>query len=267
MSRFLNSQFSQGTTKLLRAYTAKNASTAELMESLSGIAGRAAPTMIADYEAKQSLSAPLQKALLTELNLMIRGPSLYDADRFATAGIASDLRAAAEKHPTGEALLRLNRQLLDAAYPDTLVECGRSETWMYRLMGGSNTRAAGPKWLLSDSDVLDLQQFARQLLCRPPTSQKYTNPVSGYLVSRLSPQTDRMLHEFVARSEASADLPQCFTHDLNDIINNYRLYAPGRLAGIKLPPATLKIAAAAAPASPSLAPTGCCWKRPTPPTS
>ena len=65
-------------------------------------------------------SEPDEGALVAELNALVGGPSVYDADAFAQVELSKETREAAEAGAAGELLARLNRTLLDAAYPDQL---------------------------------------------------------------------------------------------------------------------------------------------------
>ena len=59
-------------------------------------------------------------ALVGDLNSVIRGPAFYDADRFFGVPLSPSTLRLAEGAPTGEAVQRLNRQLLEDAYPAAL---------------------------------------------------------------------------------------------------------------------------------------------------
>jgi hypothetical protein len=63
---------------------------------------------------------PDEGALVAELNALAAGPLVYDADAFAQVDLNAATREAAEAEATGNPWTRLNRALLDAAYPDHL---------------------------------------------------------------------------------------------------------------------------------------------------
>ena len=65
-------------------------------------------------------SEPDEGALVVELNALVGGPSVYDAGAFAQVELSKEIREAAEAGAAGDLLARLNRTLLDAAYPDQL---------------------------------------------------------------------------------------------------------------------------------------------------
>jgi hypothetical protein len=100
--------------------------TAEKKDRVSEYIGRylSATTSgyLANLEAFSSDPAPLERALVKDLNRIIRGRSLYDKDRFPDG----KLRPETKKHKDGilefkaGALQRFNRLLLEDAYPDEI---------------------------------------------------------------------------------------------------------------------------------------------------
>lgn len=78
---------------------------------------------LADTQAFPApLPAGLLTALLADLNAVLAGASIYDAARFARATLTPATLALAAAAPTGADLLRLNRQLLEEAYPLELAD-------------------------------------------------------------------------------------------------------------------------------------------------
>jgi hypothetical protein len=69
---------------------------------------------------------PNEDALVAELNALVGGPSVYDAEAFAQVELPPATRAAAEAGAAGEALARLNRTLLDTAFPEQLAAPGEN---------------------------------------------------------------------------------------------------------------------------------------------
>ena len=70
--------------------------------------------------ATSGLPAPpagLQAALSADLNRLMAGPCIYTAQRFQGVNLNNNTRALLDRQPSGEALLRLNRMLLEDAYP------------------------------------------------------------------------------------------------------------------------------------------------------
>jgi hypothetical protein len=74
---------------------------------------------------------PNEDALVAELNALVGGPSVYDAEAFSDVELPDETRVAAEAGAAGAALARLNRALLDAAYPDQLAAPGEKRVFRF----------------------------------------------------------------------------------------------------------------------------------------
>ena len=71
-----------------------------------------------DAERTGSPSQSLQDALRETFNNLLRGPSLYTADRFPDVNkLSAKTRILIKRKPQGDELVRLNRLLLEEAYP------------------------------------------------------------------------------------------------------------------------------------------------------
>ncbi|MCY4552068.1 MAG: hypothetical protein OXC79_00225, partial [Candidatus Poribacteria bacterium] len=74
--------------------------------------------LLVGYDGASDPSPKLQEALLSELNRLLQAGSLYDAQVFADIELSEGTQALIAQNPKdGEALVRLNRSLLAAAYP------------------------------------------------------------------------------------------------------------------------------------------------------
>ena len=73
---------------------------------------------------------PLQEALAQDFNAVIQGGAIYDVQRFASVHLNPLTRALLDPAPQGDALVRLNRMLLEDAYPQ--------EVFQRRLLGFTN---------------------------------------------------------------------------------------------------------------------------------
>jgi hypothetical protein len=85
--------------------------------------GRFAPAtrrLLADYNKSKRAADELKKTLVNELNLVIQGIPLYDEERFGQVALSDETRHLISQKPSGVNLLRLNRILLDEAYPRQL---------------------------------------------------------------------------------------------------------------------------------------------------
>jgi hypothetical protein len=84
-----------------------------------------------DAATQQSLStwdggsvpaSALLAGLVSGLNSMLGGPSIYTADRFADVRLSPATTKLMAENPSGAALLKLNRMLLEEAYPVALAQ-------------------------------------------------------------------------------------------------------------------------------------------------
>ena len=73
------------------------------------------------YNGTSNLSPQQQEVLLSDLNRLLQGNSLYDTQRFANIELSEQTQVLIAENPkSGEALIRLNRCLLSDAYPHEL---------------------------------------------------------------------------------------------------------------------------------------------------
>ena len=84
---------------------------------------------LTSYLGSKSASGPLQTALLTDLNRLILSPSLFDAHRFASVRVRPQTEELLVRDHTGQAMIKLNRLLLEDAYPEDLSGY-KISTWM-----------------------------------------------------------------------------------------------------------------------------------------
>jgi UDP-N-acetylmuramyl pentapeptide phosphotransferase/UDP-N-acetylglucosamine-1-phosphate transferase len=73
--------------------------------------------MLKVYDGTSPLPEADQRRLIDELNGLLRGPSLYDEQRFAQVKLTDEAQRFIKLNPQGENLIRLNRVLLEEAYP------------------------------------------------------------------------------------------------------------------------------------------------------
>lgn len=75
---------------------------------------------LATYQETAEPSQELRSALANDLNRLLHAGSLYDEKSFLEVPLTDDTRALRDRNPTGAELLRLNRLLLEEAYPAEL---------------------------------------------------------------------------------------------------------------------------------------------------
>ncbi len=71
---------------------------------------------LANYGGGWATLEPLQTSLVQDINALIKGPSLYDAQRFAAVTMRPETEQLLKRNPKEEDLIRLNRLLLEDAY-------------------------------------------------------------------------------------------------------------------------------------------------------
>ncbi len=75
-----------------------------------------------DYDGADLLPTPFEELLVDELNTVTRGGHFHDKDRFAGVTLSPETEQLLNKNPDGEELVRLNRTLLQEAYPGDIAE-------------------------------------------------------------------------------------------------------------------------------------------------
>ncbi|MCY4553612.1 MAG: hypothetical protein OXC79_08055 [Candidatus Poribacteria bacterium] len=84
--------------------------------------------LLVGYDGVSDPSPKLQEALLSDLNQLLQAGPLYDAQVFADIELSEETQALIAQNPKdGEALVRLNRSLLAAAYPYELASLSEQQ--------------------------------------------------------------------------------------------------------------------------------------------
>lgn len=84
--------------------------------------------LLVGYDGVSKPSPKLQEALLADLNRLLQAGPLYDAQVFADIELSEETQALIAQNPkSGEALVRLNRSLLAAAYPYELASLSEQQ--------------------------------------------------------------------------------------------------------------------------------------------
>ncbi|HEV3469738.1 MAG TPA: hypothetical protein VG148_10485 [Pyrinomonadaceae bacterium] len=78
--------------------------------------------LVKDYDISGPPSAELLQTLTGELNKLLGGPSLFNEPRFAGVILRPETRSLIGQRPAGEDLLRLNRLLIEDAYPKEIAK-------------------------------------------------------------------------------------------------------------------------------------------------
>ncbi len=79
-----------------------------------------AKAMLADYSADAEKTKTLASALARSLNALVAGPPVFEEARFRNVDLRPATETLRRRNPTGQDLMRLNRMLLEDAYPGIL---------------------------------------------------------------------------------------------------------------------------------------------------
>lgn len=97
--------------------TSLQESTNRLSEYLLGRFDEKNRERVLRYKGAARDFRPVQEALVEEFTRIIEGPSIYDTTRFGGVGLSEETRGLLDPPPHGEEVYRLNRLLLEQAYP------------------------------------------------------------------------------------------------------------------------------------------------------
>jgi len=86
---------------------------------------------LAGYEPSNANAKGVISALVKELNQVIGGPSIYEKERFRTVALRPETERLLEQNPGGQRLARLNKLLLEDAYPQDLAKSA-STGWVVK---------------------------------------------------------------------------------------------------------------------------------------
>ena len=91
----------------------------------------AVKAQLAQYSTSEASTKAAVSALVKSLNQVIDGPSIYTSDRFAGVPLGDEAEQLMQHNPTGQSLARLNKVLLEDAYPEALAP-GSTQGWMVK---------------------------------------------------------------------------------------------------------------------------------------
>jgi hypothetical protein len=97
-----------------------------LSQFIQGGFPQAVKDALAAYDSSSPPTATLQGQIVSHLNDLITGPSIFTADRFAGVRLSAATQALLASNPTGADLVRLNRLLLEDAFPLELADAAVS---------------------------------------------------------------------------------------------------------------------------------------------
>ena len=82
--------------------------------------GEATRRALADFQQAPTNAGPLLEVLTNDLNRVLAGPLLFDAQRFGGVALRGETRQLLNQPPAEAGAARLNRLLLEDAYPQEI---------------------------------------------------------------------------------------------------------------------------------------------------
>ena len=171
---------------------------AAVSKSIVGELSEDTQWLLVGYDGVSSPPLELQKALLADLNRLIKADSLYDVQLFADIQLSEETQALiAQKPQDGDSLVHLNRHLLADAYPYELASLSKQEP--------------SPNFIGIEVCRENLRQIT---LARKNYQSSHVNSEPRWL-SELSPQylDEKML---LCPADATAGRPGVLTEDAAD---------------------------------------------------
>ena len=141
------------------------------------LAGHLSPvttTALADYRGQGADATTLQKALLQDLNRVLRGSSIYDTQRFSGVALRSKVKKLLEQDLEGSDLPGLNRLLFEDAYPK---ELARNEFYLFH---GSQYWTYGANTLELNEGPLALETLCADFKAIAAVDAVYTLPTGEH---------------------------------------------------------------------------------------
>lgn len=109
---------------------------------------------------KSSTPEEQKRVLLRELNSLIEGESIFEAKRFAAVQLSAETAALNAQNPRGDDLIRLNRRLLEDAFPLEIARSRCPPDWHSRESAGSLVVGAA---VVGESGPLAAEDFGEPL--------------------------------------------------------------------------------------------------------
>ena len=113
--------FSGGDITNLPSFAGKLSNPSDAVSTyIAGQLDDAARSALSAYSPAHTTAKALRSGLAKNLNRILAGPCIFDSKRFASVTLRPDTGEWLARNPTGQDLARLNRMLLEDAYPTDL---------------------------------------------------------------------------------------------------------------------------------------------------
>jgi dipeptide/tripeptide permease len=142
-------------TDLPALATKLEAGSDELAAFLKASCSEKTRALLAKFQGTNTDPAPLQVALLADLNRILGTGSIHDAKRFAGVTLSEPARKLLDKAPTGDERARLNRLLLEDAYPHAI-----ARRYAFAI-GAEQMQSANPALVMVLVPLLTLVAYPR----------------------------------------------------------------------------------------------------------
>ena len=162
--------FSNGDITNLVAFAQKLKDKSDPVSTLVG--GQLTPTerkALADFRGPGPSAYKLRTNLVAALNRIVSGPGIYDTNVFQAVTLRDSTTSLRDEKPTGAGLARLNRALLEDAYPGDLVR---------RAGGGGRNRGGNTGWLTEG-----IPDYIRWFLYEPKSNGAGVEYIQGRIDS------------------------------------------------------------------------------------
>jgi hypothetical protein len=176
-------------------------------------------TLLSQYDGSTDIPKELQERLISELNLLIQGKlentkeeieALYEESRFEHVMLSNETQELISKKPEGDALVRLNRRLIEEAYPAEILR----------------------SWQFSVHDIKKPVALANKL-------NQAEEAVSLYIRERLSDQRSQLIAN--PESIEPTVLGQAIATEFNRIASGESIYDQSRFSEVFTSENTIKL--------------------------
>lgn len=190
-------------------------------------------TALAKYAGRGSDPVPLQEALAQDLNALLKRSAIFDEQRFGGITLRRETKTLKLRKPQGDDLERLNRLLIEDAYP---VEVSRNPNRGVRLFADAGISECA--FLPRRDDTCASPAIAvGELRDLPSFTSKLTQPgrpFDSWLAMQLSAETLAALKSYGCGGRDLGTLNRALLTDINRVLGGVSIYEEERFRGIDL---------------------------------
>ncbi|HOC01075.1 MAG TPA: hypothetical protein PKM43_20280, partial [Verrucomicrobiota bacterium] len=193
----------------------------------------------------------LQAALLDDLNRILREPCIHGNECFQAIQLRDETERRLSVNPQGDALVRLNRLLLEDAYPKAVSRLSNRVATAYGLFGRSYSIMGPAEDVAAFARTLGLRKIELRKARRPRSSTfsvsdlvdlpslaaKLKLPSRAFdtwFAAQLSSVTQAALANYQGQGFDPVPLQEALVKDFNKLLLQASIYNEQRFAGIDL---------------------------------